>query len=130
MLPTRRHSAESSSLRPVGGGCDGSVAVFVSVSLKWPGSPIKTWVPWVPFFRWKGSSDSAPSEPWGNTQIFGLAVHTGEKLWDFESDAVLMDFTPLFPNDDTFVFMSQDGSVYRVPCWPWPWSLWVFCVPG
>ncbi|CAE7372597.1 unnamed protein product [Symbiodinium sp. KB8] len=64
--------------------------------------------------RWKGSSDSAPSEPWGNTQIFGLAVHSGEKLWDFESDAVLMDFTPLFPNDDTFVFMSQDGSVYRV----------------
>ena len=62
--------------------------------------------------RWGASSETTP---WGNTRIFGLAVGTGEKIWEYESETVLMDLTPLFPGDDSFVFMSQDGSVYRVP---------------
>ena len=62
--------------------------------------------------RWTNASEEAP---WGNTRIFGMAVETGKKLWEYESDAVLIDLTPLFPGDDSFVFMSQDGSVYRAP---------------
>lgn len=52
--------------------------------------------------------------PGGNTKVFGMSVDTGDQLWEYEADATLWNLTPLFPEDDTVVFMSAEGNVYRL----------------
>ena len=61
--------------------------------------------------KWEGSKEVLPG---GNTKIFGMAAATGEQLWEYNSDFVVWNLTPLFPEDDTVVYMSGEGHVFRL----------------
>ncbi|CAK9052121.1 Tetrathionate hydrolase (4THase) (TTH) [Durusdinium trenchii] len=50
----------------------------------------------------------------GNRRIYALNVSDGKKLWDYEPDRPVWNFTPLFPGDGTVVFMDFAGGVYRL----------------
>eukprot|EP00440_Ansanella_granifera_P004553 gb/GFBE01004936.1/.p1 GENE.gb/GFBE01004936.1/~~gb/GFBE01004936.1/.p1 ORF type:complete len:485 (+),score=108.58 gb/GFBE01004936.1/:1-1455(+) len=55
-----------------------------------------------------------PVSDGGNKKILGLDAASGEKLWDFEVATPVWNFAPLFPGDDTVVFMDFGGGVYRL----------------
>lgn len=50
----------------------------------------------------------------GNWDVAALDGATGERLWTYHSDMILWNFTPLFPGDDTVVFMDEAGGMYRL----------------
>ena len=64
-----------------------------------------------PSSKFPGSTEALPG---GNMKIFGMATDTGNQLWEYDSDAVLWNLTPLFPDDDTFVYMTAEGNVVRL----------------
>eukprot|EP00747_Dinoflagellata_sp_TGD_P141014 gnl/TRDRNA2_/TRDRNA2_176078_c0_seq13.p1 gnl/TRDRNA2_/TRDRNA2_176078_c0~~gnl/TRDRNA2_/TRDRNA2_176078_c0_seq13.p1 ORF type:complete len:499 (-),score=42.05 gnl/TRDRNA2_/TRDRNA2_176078_c0_seq13:609-2105(-) len=57
--------------------------------------------------------DAAP-EGAGNTRVLGLNAETGERLWDFKPDMTVWNVMPMFPDDDSTIFMDIAGGVYRV----------------
>eukprot|EP00747_Dinoflagellata_sp_TGD_P141045 gnl/TRDRNA2_/TRDRNA2_176078_c0_seq5.p1 gnl/TRDRNA2_/TRDRNA2_176078_c0~~gnl/TRDRNA2_/TRDRNA2_176078_c0_seq5.p1 ORF type:complete len:518 (-),score=46.23 gnl/TRDRNA2_/TRDRNA2_176078_c0_seq5:71-1624(-) len=57
--------------------------------------------------------DAAP-EGAGNTRVLGLNAETGERLWDFKPDMTVWNVMPMFPDDDSTIFMDLTGGVYRV----------------
>ena len=65
----------------------------------------------VPSSKWAGSTEALPG---GNTKIFGLHAETGDQLWEYQSDHVLWNLTPLFPDDGTFVYQTAEGHVFRL----------------
>lgn len=50
----------------------------------------------------------------GNAKIFGLDVRNGATLWQFQPEHPAWNFAPLFPGDDTMVFMDFTGGMYRL----------------
>jgi len=50
----------------------------------------------------------------GNLHVFGLNATTGTKLWQFDPEAPVWNLAPLFPGDDSTVFMDFVGNVYKL----------------
>lgn len=55
-----------------------------------------------------------PPNDGGNTKVFGLNSTTGEKLWQFDPEVPVWNFAPLFPGDDSTVFMDFAGNIYKL----------------
>lgn len=60
-----------------------------------------------------GKSMDKINPQFGNTRIVGLDSANGSTVWMYDSDMVLWNFHPIFPNDDTFLSMDIHGGVYR-----------------
>lgn len=50
----------------------------------------------------------------GNWDVLAVNGTDGEPLWQYHPDMVVWDFMPLFPGDDTIVFMDEAGGMYRL----------------
>mmetsp|Transcript_10834 Transcript_10834/g.34399 ORF Transcript_10834/g.34399 Transcript_10834/m.34399 type:complete len:490 (+) Transcript_10834:60-1529(+) len=50
----------------------------------------------------------------GNLLVFGLDSATGVELWNLRPKRPVWNFAPLFPGDDTCLFMDFSGGMYRV----------------
>mmetsp|Transcript_4137 Transcript_4137/g.12094 ORF Transcript_4137/g.12094 Transcript_4137/m.12094 type:complete len:476 (-) Transcript_4137:68-1495(-) len=59
-------------------------------------------------------SGSDPAHPGGNSRVFGLDAASGSTLWEFKPHHPVWNFAPLFPGDDTCVFMDFAGGMYSV----------------
>jgi len=49
-----------------------------------------------------------------NRRLLGLAAESGTPIWQFEPDTMFRNVMPLFPGDDTTVFMDTAGGLYRL----------------
>mmetsp|Transcript_98368 Transcript_98368/g.234168 ORF Transcript_98368/g.234168 Transcript_98368/m.234168 type:complete len:483 (-) Transcript_98368:63-1511(-) len=50
----------------------------------------------------------------GNTKVFGLDTNTGKQLWEYDPDHVVWNLSPLFPDDESVVFMDFTGGMYKL----------------
>jgi len=50
----------------------------------------------------------------GNQLVFGLDAASGAELWTFRPQRPVWNFSPLFPGDDSVVFMDFSGGMYRL----------------
>eukprot|EP00930_Biecheleria_cincta_P019543 TRINITY_DN1488_c0_g1_i2.p1 TRINITY_DN1488_c0_g1~~TRINITY_DN1488_c0_g1_i2.p1 ORF type:complete len:308 (+),score=42.46 TRINITY_DN1488_c0_g1_i2:55-924(+) len=55
-----------------------------------------------------------PSMTGGNVHVFGLNATTGAKLWQFAPEVPVWNLAPLFPGDNSTVFMDFAGNVYKL----------------
>jgi len=55
-----------------------------------------------------------PPSGGGNLRVFGLDVKNGTKMWEYDPDMPVWNFSPLFPGDGTVVFMDFAGGMYRL----------------
>jgi outer membrane protein assembly factor BamB len=57
---------------------------------------------------------TVPGHEGGNWRILGVDGHSGQKLWDYRVEWPSWNFMPIFPGDDTVVFMDFTGGAYRL----------------
>jgi len=50
----------------------------------------------------------------GNQRVIGIDGKTGKKLWDYRTEWPVWNLMPLFPGEDSVVFMDFTGGVYRL----------------
>jgi len=50
----------------------------------------------------------------GNKKVVALDAYSGEQVWEYQTEYPVWNLMPLFPGDDTCVFMDFTGGVYRV----------------
>jgi len=50
----------------------------------------------------------------GNQRVIGIDGKTGQKLWDYKTEWPVWNLMPLFPGEDSVVFMDFTGGVYRL----------------
>jgi len=50
----------------------------------------------------------------GSTIVVAASAYSGDKLWEYEADEVMWNFTPSTPGDGTLLFSSSCGAVFRL----------------
>jgi len=55
-----------------------------------------------------------PRNEGGNKKVIALDFKTGKEVWEYKTEYPVWNVMPLFPGDDTCVFMDFTGGLYRV----------------
>mmetsp|Transcript_89809 Transcript_89809/g.199545 ORF Transcript_89809/g.199545 Transcript_89809/m.199545 type:complete len:486 (+) Transcript_89809:44-1501(+) len=55
-----------------------------------------------------------PRSDGGNKKVIALDGKTGKQVWEYKTEYPVWNVMPLFPGDDSCVFMDFTGGVYRV----------------